>query len=239
MVANFEEYFFNKKAFARNREGGNWMSSVGLVLTPELAVLIEDPVQVLLKIKGLTHLLEPERMDRVIAVGSALLQVLAIQEQLGEPLNLNGDILNDLLDGRIVARTSDGAEGLRAMLLGSGNWANRMMDLNTSKFNHAHSIYDPDYRPSLYRREDPSRFPATEAIPVVVKRKADKELEGHNPQKRGKGAGARATTEETNGSKRAKGVKAGLKRRPAQLQPTVPAADTGLKDDGVEVKRAM
>ncbi|KAJ7096211.1 hypothetical protein C8R44DRAFT_749057 [Mycena epipterygia] len=208
---------------------GNWTSSVGLVLTPELAALIEDPVQALLKHKGLAHLLEPERMDRIIAVSSALLQVLAIQEQLSEPLNLNGDILNDLklLDGRIVAWTSDSTEGLRAMLLGSGNWANTMMDLNTSKFNHAHSIYDPDYRPSLYHREDPSRFPTTEAIPVVVKRKADKELVGDNLQKRGKGAGARATAEETNGSKRAKGVKAELKRRPGQLQPTVLAAETG------------
>ncbi|KAJ7477363.1 hypothetical protein FB451DRAFT_1396354 [Mycena latifolia] len=36
---------------------------------------------------------EPERNKRVIGVGSVLFQILGIQQELGEELNLNGDLM--------------------------------------------------------------------------------------------------------------------------------------------------
>ncbi|KAJ7687914.1 hypothetical protein B0H17DRAFT_1135928 [Mycena rosella] len=42
-------------------------------------------------------------------------QLLAVQDQLKEPLNLNSDLLNDPLDGRVVHCPSGGDRGLDAM----------------------------------------------------------------------------------------------------------------------------
>ncbi|KAJ6461119.1 hypothetical protein DFH09DRAFT_1114427 [Mycena vulgaris] len=122
----------------------------------------------------LAKLHEPERNQRVLGVGSALLQLLAIQQQLGEPVNLNGDLLGDLLYGRIVQCPSDGNEGLVAMfsviplpnqVLKTHALAKRMLN-----FNNAHTIYDPDYRPPTFRRDEPSRTATTADIPLESKR---------------------------------------------------------------------
>ncbi|KAJ6564129.1 hypothetical protein B0H19DRAFT_1067722 [Mycena capillaripes] len=52
----------------------------------------------------LSDLVEEECNARVMGVGSVLLQFLAIQNELGEPLNLNGDLLKDLVDDSIVRK---------------------------------------------------------------------------------------------------------------------------------------
>ncbi|KAJ7672711.1 hypothetical protein B0H14DRAFT_2657150 [Mycena olivaceomarginata] len=50
-----------------------------------------------------------------MGVGSALLQFLVVQHELGEPLNLNGDRIEDLKDESVVACLPDGEEALNAM----------------------------------------------------------------------------------------------------------------------------
>ncbi|KAJ7830669.1 hypothetical protein B0H14DRAFT_2593211 [Mycena olivaceomarginata] len=46
--------------------------------------------------------------------------------------------------------------------------------------NKEHTIYDPEFRPPTFRREDPSIFTPTTAILVTVtlKRKGNKKIEG-------------------------------------------------------------
>ncbi|KAJ6601918.1 hypothetical protein DFH09DRAFT_1069464 [Mycena vulgaris] len=48
----------------------------------------------------------------------------------------------------------------------------------------AHAIYDPNFRPPTFHREDPSFFPSCEAIPVVVKRRGDDGIDDERPGKR-------------------------------------------------------
>jgi hypothetical protein len=104
----------------------------------------------------------------VLGVGSAVLQTLTVQHELCEPLNLNGDILEDLITGRIVRYLSDGPAALEVMFgeipwpsVNSGALAGRM-----EGFKRTYTFYDPDFCPSTFRRDDSSIFFPTAAIPT-------------------------------------------------------------------------
>ncbi|KAJ7810211.1 hypothetical protein B0H14DRAFT_2864207 [Mycena olivaceomarginata] len=142
-------FFANKKTIDIHREAGDWMRSLCFVPTPELKAVLTEPLGNLLKHELLADLLQPERYRRVMAVGSALFQLLAVQHILGEELSLDGSILNDLALGVVVPRSGDGPEALAAMFAAiplsaahSGKWAAHMQ-----QFNGAHSFYDPDFCP--------------------------------------------------------------------------------------------
>ncbi|KAF8188460.1 hypothetical protein K438DRAFT_1764220 [Mycena galopus ATCC 62051] len=73
----------------------------GLAGTPELEVVLNAAMAVLSRHKNL-DILEEECEMRVMGVGSASLQVLAVQHEIGEPLDLNGDILMDFFVDHII-----------------------------------------------------------------------------------------------------------------------------------------
>ncbi|KAF8144196.1 hypothetical protein K438DRAFT_1783068 [Mycena galopus ATCC 62051] len=91
------------------------MASLGLVPTPELEVVLDAAMAVLLRHKNFLDILEEECEMRVMGVGSASLQVLAVQHEIGEPLNLNGDILMDFFVDCMIPCPTDGPKALRAM----------------------------------------------------------------------------------------------------------------------------
>jgi hypothetical protein len=100
-------------------------------------------------------------------VGSAVLQTLAVQHELCEPLNLNGDILEDLITSRIVRYLSDGPAALEAMFgeipwqsVNSNALAGRM-----EEFKRTYTFYDPNFFPPTFRRDDPLIFFPTAAVP--------------------------------------------------------------------------
>jgi hypothetical protein len=64
---------------------------------------------------NLAALTDAERTERVMGVGSALFQLLAAQNELGEALYLNGDLIHDLWDESVVSIRSDGNEVHNAM----------------------------------------------------------------------------------------------------------------------------
>ncbi|KAJ7240009.1 hypothetical protein C8J57DRAFT_1478262 [Mycena rebaudengoi] len=203
IVAHFNKYFAGKKMIERSRGAGNWMGSFGIVPTPELEEVLAPPLTRLLSHNGLSHLLEPERNQRVMGMGSALLQLLAVQVELKEEPNLNGDLLDDLLDGRVFGCPSDGDLALNAMFaavasdaVNSGEAAKRMLN-----FRNQHAIYDEDYRPPTYRRDDASQFKPREAILVNTKRKGDGDINGEKPSKRANRAGGKAKTRDGSGSR--------------------------------------
>jgi two-component SAPR family response regulator len=71
-----------------------WRSGLHLDLTmPELRKLIRDAEDDLMAHPSLSSIEESQHKLRTHGVGYVLLQLLAIQVQLGEPLNLNGDTL--------------------------------------------------------------------------------------------------------------------------------------------------
>ncbi|KAJ7200201.1 hypothetical protein GGX14DRAFT_660762 [Mycena pura] len=117
-----------------------------------------------------------------------LLFFMAVQRELGEALNLNGDVLQDLLTGRIVPRPFDGPEALlvmfKACMIADGSSVSattRML-----KFNEAHVIYDQDYSETTFRRLAPSIFQPSAAIPAVLKRNGDENIVNEKPAKRTK-----------------------------------------------------
>ncbi|KAJ7728301.1 hypothetical protein DFH07DRAFT_782265 [Mycena maculata] len=95
VVANFNECSPGNTTVERSRKWALWLQSLDLVPTPKLE--------------------EAERNERVMGVSAALLQLLAVQNDLGELLNLNGDILNDILDCRATRRHNDGKGAVAAM----------------------------------------------------------------------------------------------------------------------------
>ncbi|KAJ7657931.1 hypothetical protein B0H17DRAFT_1213393 [Mycena rosella] len=183
--------------------------------------VLQPVLEVLLVHAHLADLPESDRNERVMGVGSALLQLLAVQDQLKEPLNLNGDLLNDLLDGRVVHCPSDGDRGLDAMFasipLPRRAEHSRVRDRALLKFKRAHTTFDADHRPPTFRHDDESRFPPTEAILVRknqeedgvadeeiakvgrrTKRKADEQVEGEKVGKRAKKARIAGEKKRTN-----------------------------------------
>jgi hypothetical protein len=199
------------------------MRSCGLVLNPELEAILEPALARLMKHPDLGHLRDVETSERVLGVGSALLQLVAIQQELDEPLNLNGDLLGDLLDDRVVHCPNDGEAGLEAMFLVSGGGpmvADRML-----KFKSEHVIYDEEYRPHTFRRLEESRFPVTDPIPVIVKRKGDQEIEGERPLKREKANQGKKTANSK--------AKAGAKAKAASKAPPKRTSQRLRSNNGV------
>ncbi|KAJ7754172.1 hypothetical protein DFH07DRAFT_773827 [Mycena maculata] len=91
------------------------LQSLDLVPTPELEEVLQQPLQNFPRETVLDNLVEAERNERVMGVSTALLQLLVVQNNLGELLNLNGDILNDILDCRVTRRRNDGKDTVAAM----------------------------------------------------------------------------------------------------------------------------
>jgi hypothetical protein len=110
--------------------------------------------------------------------------------ELREPLNPNGDILDDLNTGCAVSCLTDSRRAL-SVIFGAipfNEGATAKLTSQMLKFNSAHIIYDPEFCPPTFRRKDPSIFTPTTAIPVLLnlKRKGSGKIEGENSAKKAK-----------------------------------------------------
>jgi hypothetical protein len=190
VVANFAEHVKSVKAAERRRRVPGWMRTIGLTPTPELEAVISLPLTSLPGHSLLSHIPLSECQERVLSVGSVLLQLLAVRKELREPLNLDGDILDDLNTGRAVSCLTDSPRALSvifgAIPFNEGTTAKLTSQM--LKFNSAHIIYDPEFCPPTFRRKDPSIFTPTTAIPVMLnlKRKGSGKIEGEKSAKKAK-----------------------------------------------------
>ncbi|KAJ6463160.1 hypothetical protein C8R47DRAFT_1225277 [Mycena vitilis] len=163
VVQAYTQFFGPKTSSARDTEAAQWLSNLRLSPTPELESLMQGPMQELLG-RVVFKVGPTERRRRVLSVGSALLQLLAIQHELGEELNLNGETFEDLLDGSIVPKNIDGSKALEAMFLSTNplelkhrrRWDLVKFSQHMSKFHAAHTVYDPALRPPRFERLSPS-----------------------------------------------------------------------------------
>ena len=153
------------------------------MITPELKAVLEPALKRLLKHRDLAHLRDTERSDRVLGVGSVLLQLLDAQQQLNEPLDLNGDLLADLLDSRFMYWSMTGDAGISAMFASVSSAGPEAADHMLLKFKSRYVVWDDEYCPPAFRCDDLSRSAPTEPIPVVIKRKGAEEVEGELPSK--------------------------------------------------------
>ncbi|KAJ7722221.1 hypothetical protein DFH07DRAFT_783897 [Mycena maculata] len=115
VVCNFNGYSRGKTALERSRKCALWLQTLDLVPTPELEEVLQRALHNLLVHTALVDLTKAERNERVMGVGAALLQLLAVQNDLGEPLNLNSTILDDILDCKVTQRRDDSMHALAAM----------------------------------------------------------------------------------------------------------------------------
>ncbi|KAJ6540692.1 hypothetical protein B0H19DRAFT_1269236 [Mycena capillaripes] len=127
-----------------------------------------------------------------MGVGSVLLQILAVQHELGEPLNLNGDLIEDLKDESVVACLLDGDEALNAMfgaITSKGTRSGALVQ-EMLAFKRNHPIFVEALRPPLFRRDRPSYFPPTKPITLQIKgtlkRKGDVVVDEEKPPKHAK-----------------------------------------------------
>lgn len=171
VIDSFTAYTSRLKVANRRKMAGEWMQVLGLVPTPELEVILSAPLLSLMQHENLCDITEDECSRRVLGVGSVLFQLLAVQHELREPLNLNGDLVHDVLDESVVRYRSDGDAALVAMFAAVSN-PNRVPGASTSQkisnLNRDHTIFDKTFRPPTFRRDRPSHFMPTEAIPATA-----------------------------------------------------------------------
>jgi hypothetical protein len=96
----------------------------------------------------------------VLTVGRVMLQLLAIQHELEEPLNLNGDTFEELREGSIQQINLEASEAFRTMLVATKPkqlthkkyWDREAFGEFALDLYDAHTVFDPSYRPNMYRR---------------------------------------------------------------------------------------
>ncbi|KAJ6595534.1 hypothetical protein DFH09DRAFT_1072508 [Mycena vulgaris] len=169
-IRSFNEYFSGKKSHLRNRQAADWIRTLGLVPTPELEAILSAPLISLMVHPGLSDISEHECHTRVMGVGSVLLQLLAVQHKLKEPLDLNGDLIEDLLDNSVVPCRSDGDDAFNVMFaaLESSPAESGVLVQQMLKFKRDHTVFDEEFQPPTFRRDRPSHIQPNIAIPVVV-----------------------------------------------------------------------
>ncbi|KAJ7048915.1 hypothetical protein C8F01DRAFT_1379362 [Mycena amicta] len=131
VIESYSTYFLFKNTECRDNPARwtpyvrRWLRSVHLDVTPELEILLKEPLEQLLQALqqrgpelGLDN---DDCMRRVYGVGSAMLQLLAVQHDLQEPYDLNGDTFLDMQSDRetsraIIFRKPDFAPALQAMI---------------------------------------------------------------------------------------------------------------------------
>lgn len=104
-----------------------------------------------------------ERHYRVAGVGRVMLQILALQHELGEPLDLNGDTFEELVDQAISAVKVEAVGALYGMFLMTNPrilrhkkyWSPEAFNKDAPGFAKLHSRRDPTYHPATYRRSLP------------------------------------------------------------------------------------
>ncbi|KAK6974669.1 hypothetical protein R3P38DRAFT_2369729, partial [Favolaschia claudopus] len=80
-----------------------WLGLNGMDPTPELSAIMAHALARLMEApKLMEKLSEDEQTAQVCSGGAVLLQLLAIQRELNEPFNLNGDLFLDITRDRVV-----------------------------------------------------------------------------------------------------------------------------------------
>ncbi|KAJ7191181.1 hypothetical protein GGX14DRAFT_601059 [Mycena pura] len=150
-------------------------SSARTAIEIELEAVIEDVTPSLFYQHGLEVLSMPEQQWRMSSVGFALFQMLSVQLdlRLGEPLNLNGDLLDDLKNQRVISRMAADECALMAMWEWSSARADcDVMDLNNlkkkSSFIQKHVNYVRTYRPPAFHRIAPFPPNVKPRPPIIV-----------------------------------------------------------------------
>ncbi|KAJ7192496.1 hypothetical protein GGX14DRAFT_406296 [Mycena pura] len=163
--------------------------------TPELIELMRRPLNRLQDFR-LVPIPGVERRLRATGVGQAMLQILAVQHELEEPLNLNGDTFEELLERAVKPageRANEYMEAMRAMVLSTKpkvlaqkkHWDIDLFHDLIKKFWAEHASFSPSFRPPTYRRVD-DRQSRRPVLLVQVPKAAEENPDGFEEEMRGR-----------------------------------------------------
>ncbi|KAJ7230884.1 hypothetical protein C8J57DRAFT_1251619 [Mycena rebaudengoi] len=162
VVRSYKLFFTDLATEDDDSRVDRWIAEPLFEPVKELTVLMMRPLEKLQDFR-LVSVPGPERRRRVLTVGRTMLQLLAIQYELKEALNLNGDTFEDLVEGDIKRKALEDSEALRAMLVATKPkelthkkyWDMEAFGKYATKFADDHTVPDPTYRPNTYRRDTP------------------------------------------------------------------------------------
>ncbi|KAJ7223357.1 hypothetical protein GGX14DRAFT_557932 [Mycena pura] len=164
VISHFLAY---TKGSADAMQVSQWTNSFGLVLYPELEEIVSGVVMRIFNRFGLQGLPEPEQKRRIFSVGFALLQMLAAQHELEEPLDLSGSFLAELISRRVVFAGGQNDAALMAMWKAStmaSNCKPEQLEKKFAMFKRRHTTYIDLHPPAFLRllaAQPPPRPPSS------------------------------------------------------------------------------
>ncbi|KAJ7131337.1 hypothetical protein C8R44DRAFT_871833 [Mycena epipterygia] len=190
VVSSYKRFFTNGAADYEDSRVEAWIAELQLEPFKELTVLMAKPLEQLQDFR-LVSVPGRERRRRVLTVGHVMLQILALQYELKEPLDLNGDMFEDLVEGAIKWVPLETSQALRAMLLATklkelshkNYWDIEAFGKSASDFEFTHSGVDSTYRPDTYRRNSAQEIRRPPIAVDVSTRTEEDEVPGKLPTK--------------------------------------------------------
>ncbi|KAJ7015963.1 hypothetical protein C8F04DRAFT_1204093 [Mycena alexandri] len=158
VVAHYTS-FFTKAAMGKedDHDVKAWRPPVTreLLKRTELTVLRRGPLSTLINDFPRGSVPEAEWRRRVVTIGWVLLDLLSVQHELGEQLNLNGDLFEDIGEGAIGWNPLEYNAALRAIILATKPkvlthkkyWDVAVVEALLKQFSLSHTTANPAYRP--------------------------------------------------------------------------------------------
>ncbi|KAJ7032662.1 hypothetical protein C8F04DRAFT_1357631 [Mycena alexandri] len=158
VVADYTS-FFTKAAMGKEDDHDikAWRPPVTreLLKRTELTVLRRGPLSKLINDFPQGSVPEAEWRRRVVTIGWVLLDLLSVQHELGEQLNLNGDLFEDIGEGAIGWNPLEYNAALRAIILATKPkvlthkkyWDVAVVEALLKQFSLSHTTANPAYRP--------------------------------------------------------------------------------------------
>ncbi|KAK6988914.1 hypothetical protein R3P38DRAFT_3438883 [Favolaschia claudopus] len=166
VIDSYNEFFVDRPEDHRDSQDriAQWLPAGPSVPSAELIALLVQPTEKLWEARP-AAVSNDEWNRRILGVGTTLLQLLAIQHELEEPLNLNGDMFLDLVEEDVTTAHDEVAEAHHAMVLALNlkvlrhrkYWDQAEFSRHLEHFEEHHTAFDRTYRPATYHRIHPRR----------------------------------------------------------------------------------
>ncbi|KAJ7634042.1 hypothetical protein B0H17DRAFT_1217322 [Mycena rosella] len=163
VVSSYNLFFKDRPEDDRDNHVDAWIPTRLRDPVSELTLLMERPLEQLQDFR-VVSVAGPERRRRVTAVGRVMLQLLALQHELQEPLNLNGDTFEELMEGAIDPANKEWLQAMRGIFCATNPKVLRHQKYwDMEKFRDSfrtdvlttHTILDSTFRPATYIRIKP------------------------------------------------------------------------------------
>ncbi|KAJ7620926.1 hypothetical protein B0H17DRAFT_1151844 [Mycena rosella] len=163
VVSSYNLFFKDRPEDDRDNHVDAWIPTRLRDPVSELTLLMERPLEQLQDFR-VVSVAGPERRRRVTAVGRVMLQLLALQHELQEPLNLNDDTFEELMEGAIDPANKEWLQAMRGIFCATNPKVLRHKKYwDMEKFRDSfrtdvlttHTILDSTFRPATYIRIKP------------------------------------------------------------------------------------